>query len=123
MRYLYRVGGQMLGLTLLMVAVSIAVGFLASRVSAAIGRDPVSYTHLARSGTRRHTNRTISGVNGSHTSVHTTLNKVCAFAICRAITASSGPLGESAAVSRTYNGRPAQNTAAPVRLNLSLIHI
>ena len=39
MRYLYRVGGQMLGLTLLMVAVSIAVGFLASRVSAAIGRD------------------------------------------------------------------------------------
>ena len=38
MRYLYRVGGQMLGLTLLMVAVSIAVGFLASRVSAAIGR-------------------------------------------------------------------------------------
>ena len=28
----------MLGLTLLMVAVSIAVGFLASRVSAAIGR-------------------------------------------------------------------------------------
>ena len=39
MRYLYRVGGQMLGLTLLMAAVSIAVGFLASRVSAAIGRD------------------------------------------------------------------------------------
>ena len=39
MRYLFRVGGQMLGLTLLMVAVSIAVGFLASRVSAAIGRD------------------------------------------------------------------------------------
>lgn len=39
MRYLYHVGGQMLGLTLLMVAVSIAVGFLASRVSAAIGRD------------------------------------------------------------------------------------
>ena len=39
MRYLYKVGGQMLGLTLLMVAVSIAVGFLASRVSAAIGRD------------------------------------------------------------------------------------
>ena len=39
MHYLYKVGGQMLGLTLLMVAVSIAVGFLASRVSAAIGRD------------------------------------------------------------------------------------
>ena len=39
MRYLFRVGGQMLGLTLLMVAVSVAVGFLASRVSAAIGRD------------------------------------------------------------------------------------
>ena len=39
MHYLYRVGGQMLALTLLMVAVSIAVGFLASRVSAAIGRD------------------------------------------------------------------------------------
>ena len=39
MRYLFRVGGQMLALTLLMVAVSIAVGFLASRVSAAIGRD------------------------------------------------------------------------------------
>ena len=39
MNYLYKVGGQMLGLTLLMVAVSVAVGFLASRVSAAIGRD------------------------------------------------------------------------------------
>ena len=39
MHYLYKVGGQMLGLTLLMVAVSVAVGFLASRVSAAIGRD------------------------------------------------------------------------------------
>ena len=39
MRYLYKVGGQMLGLTLLMVAVAVAVGFLASRVSAAIGRD------------------------------------------------------------------------------------
>ena len=39
MAYLFRVGGQMLALTLLMVAVSIAVGFLASRVSAAIGRD------------------------------------------------------------------------------------
>ena len=39
MRYLYKVGGQMLALTLLMVAVSVAVGFLASRVSAAIGRD------------------------------------------------------------------------------------
>ena len=39
MAYLLRVGGQMLGLTLLMVAVAIAVGFIASRVSAAIGRD------------------------------------------------------------------------------------
>ena len=39
MRYLFRVGGQMLALTLLMVAVAVAVGFLASRVSAAIGRD------------------------------------------------------------------------------------
>ena len=39
MHYLYKVGGQMLALTLLMVAVSIAVGFLASRVSATIGRD------------------------------------------------------------------------------------
>lgn len=37
--YLWRVGGQMLGLTLLMVAVAIAVGFVASRVSASIGRD------------------------------------------------------------------------------------
>ena len=37
--YLLRVGGQMLGLTLLMVAVAILVGFIASRVSAAIGRD------------------------------------------------------------------------------------
>ena len=36
---LFRVGGQMLALTLLMVAVAVAVGFLASRVSAAIGRD------------------------------------------------------------------------------------
>ena len=39
MDYLFRVGGQMLALTLLMVAVAVAVGFLASRVSAAIGRD------------------------------------------------------------------------------------
>ena len=39
MSYLLRTGGQMLALTLLMVAVAIAVGFLASRVSAAIGRD------------------------------------------------------------------------------------
>lgn len=39
MAYLWRVGGQMLGLTLLMVVVAIAVGFVASRVSAAIGRD------------------------------------------------------------------------------------
>ena len=39
MSYLLRAGGQMLALTLLMVAVAIAVGFIASRVSAAIGRD------------------------------------------------------------------------------------
>lgn len=39
MAYLWREGGQMLALTLLMVAVAIAVGFVASRVSAAIGRD------------------------------------------------------------------------------------
>ena len=39
MAYLLRVGGQMLALTLLMVAVAILVGFIASRVSAAIGRD------------------------------------------------------------------------------------
>ena len=39
MNYLWRVGGQMLALTLLMVVVAIAVGFVASRVSAAIGRD------------------------------------------------------------------------------------
>ena len=39
MAYLWRVGSQMLGLTLLMVAVAIAVGFVASRVSASIGRD------------------------------------------------------------------------------------
>ena len=39
MRYLFQVGGQMLALTLLMVVVAIAVGFLASRVSASIGRD------------------------------------------------------------------------------------
>ena len=39
MAYLFRVGGQMLGLTLLMVAVAILVGLIASRVSAAIGRD------------------------------------------------------------------------------------
>ena len=37
--YLLRIGGQMLGLTLLMVAAAVAVGFIASRVSAAIGRD------------------------------------------------------------------------------------
>ena len=36
---LLRIGGQMLGLTLLMVAAAVAVGFIASRVSAAIGRD------------------------------------------------------------------------------------
>ena len=39
MSYLLRTGAQMLALTLLMVAVAIAVGFIASRVSAAIGRD------------------------------------------------------------------------------------
>lgn len=39
MSYLLRTGGQMLALTLLMVAVAIAVGFIASRVSAVIGRD------------------------------------------------------------------------------------
>ena len=39
MAYLLRIGGQMLGLTLLMVAAAVAVGFIASRVSAAIGRD------------------------------------------------------------------------------------
>ena len=39
MGYLFQVGGQMLALTLLMVVVAVAVGFLASRVSAAIGRD------------------------------------------------------------------------------------
>ena len=39
MGYLFRVGGQMLAVTLLMVVVAVAVGFLASRVSAAIGRD------------------------------------------------------------------------------------
>ena len=39
MAYLLRIGGEMLGLTLLMVAAAVAVGFIASRVSAAIGRD------------------------------------------------------------------------------------
>ena len=39
MAYLLRIGGQMLGLTLLMVAAAVAVGLIASRVSAAIGRD------------------------------------------------------------------------------------
>lgn len=39
MAYLWREGGQMLALTLLMAAVAVAVGFVASRVSAAIGRD------------------------------------------------------------------------------------
>ena len=39
MAYLLRIGGQMLGLTLLMVAAAVAVGFIASSVSAAIGRD------------------------------------------------------------------------------------
>ena len=39
MQYLVRVGGQMLGLTLLMVVVAVLVGLIASRVSAAIGRD------------------------------------------------------------------------------------
>lgn len=39
MHYLFRVGGQMLGLTLLMVVVAILVGFIASRTSAVIGRD------------------------------------------------------------------------------------
>ena len=39
MNYLFKVGGQMLALTLLMVVVAIAVGLIASRVSASIGRD------------------------------------------------------------------------------------
>lgn len=37
--YLLRIGARMLGLTLLMAAVAVAVGFIASRVSAQIGRD------------------------------------------------------------------------------------
>ena len=37
--YLWRVGGQMVLMSLLMMATSIAVGFLASRVSAGVGRD------------------------------------------------------------------------------------
>ena len=37
--YLFRVGGQMLALTLLMVVVAILVGLIASRVSASIGRE------------------------------------------------------------------------------------
>ena len=39
MRYLLHEGGQMLGLTLLMVVVAILVGLIAARVSASIGRD------------------------------------------------------------------------------------
>ena len=39
MAYLFRVGGQMLALTLLMAVVSILVGLIASRVSASIGRE------------------------------------------------------------------------------------
>ena len=39
MAYLFRVGGQMLALTLLMVVAAILVGLIASRVSASIGRE------------------------------------------------------------------------------------
>ena len=39
MAYLFRVGGQMLALTLLMAVVAILVGLIASRVSASIGRE------------------------------------------------------------------------------------
>ena len=39
MAYLFRVGGQMLALTLLMVVVAILVGLIASRVSASIGSE------------------------------------------------------------------------------------
>ena len=39
MAHLFRVGGQMLALTLLMVVVAILVGLIASRVSASIGRE------------------------------------------------------------------------------------
>ena len=39
MAYLFREGGQMLALTLLMVVVAILVGLIASRVSASIGRE------------------------------------------------------------------------------------
>ena len=39
MAYLFRVGSQMLALTLLMVVVAILVGLIASRVSASIGRE------------------------------------------------------------------------------------
>ena len=44
MAYLFRVGGQMLALTLLMVVVAILVGLIASRVSASIGRELRSET-------------------------------------------------------------------------------
>ena len=37
---------------------------------------------------------TISGISGIQISVITTLKIVCAFAICRAITSTSGPLVE-----------------------------
>ena len=54
MSYLLRTGGQMLALTLLMVAVAVAVGFIASRVSAAIGR-----------GLRRDVFRTVVGYSNA----------------------------------------------------------
>ena len=40
------------------------------------------------------TSFTMSGMSGSHTSVQTTLNVVCAFAICREMISISLPFGE-----------------------------
>ena len=55
-------------------------------------------------------------MNGSHSNVHTTLNVVCAFAIWRAMTSSSGP-GVRNCTNCTITGTNQMNTSAPEILN------
>ena len=55
-------------------------------------------------------------MNGSHRSVQTMLNVVCAFAIWRAMTSSSGP-GVRSCTNCAISGTNQMNTNAPVTLN------
>ena len=61
---------------------------------------------------------TINGINGSHTSVQTTLNVVCAFAICLEITSISLPAGEINWTNFENHGIRKMNTILPLILKI-----